>query len=772
MGPGVQWGVWVLTLWFSTQGSTQSTKEESHQLLQSTRQLGKQLGGDVDPLCDFGNAKEVTWCHWTSPGPNANSRAGSRNSVTSWTLSTGTNALWVGGPRNDTTGNTQGGYAFHETSSVPGGDAKLAVMESNIQRPTGAAGKCLKFWYTVDGLSAHQLRVRVRGVGSDKMATIWETRDQTRGDWKEAQALYTFTGNHTLVVEAVPASEGDPFHIFRGHVAVDDLGVRPGQECIGLCSFEAGMCDWINAVGEDFDWHLGRGTQSPITGPPRDHSSSRGDSLGGAYAYVDSGFPRRPDDIARLESIEFQETDPNNPPCMRFYTFMSGSGVGTLRVILQDVVSRGKRIPWALSGNQGSEWVMAQLPLSSNTPFKVVFEATIGKPRLGDIAIDDITIISGPCATLPRKASPPTSGDCTFEDDTCGWINLRERRRLDDIDFLRVKASEFVFPTSDHSTGNQQGFYMALENPERKLEGDHAWLFSPIMKGQLQVKCLSFWYMMFEPLTDREPKLGSLSAFLMREEDQRSIILSPIWSLQNFQGLTWYFGQAPLRADGDFQVVFEGVWGAANSTGTIALDDVSIFEGECPTIPGAALVRAGDCSFTRGSCGWRNFTSDSHFYWKSASPIRPPVTMKDHTYGAPNGYIYFDVFNLNSEPQRLQLVSPLMEPDAGGSPLCFTFWFASFGADSNTTLKVFQRPARDDSNQLINDLTDDILIWIYGLQEFREWEFAQVALLSRTRFQIVMEGNSYNGGFIIDDFKVYTGVCAKRPKDATTDAWT
>lgn len=52
----------------------------------------------------------------------------------------------------------------------------------------------------------------------------------------------------------------------------------------------------------------GRGTQNPITGPPRDHSSSQGDSLGGAYVFMDSSFPRRPGDVARLESIEFQAT--------------------------------------------------------------------------------------------------------------------------------------------------------------------------------------------------------------------------------------------------------------------------------------------------------------------------------------------------------------------------------------------------------------------------------------------------------------------------------
>lgn len=52
----------------------------------------------------------------------------------------------------------------------------------------------------------------------------------------------------------------------------------------------------------------GRGTQNPITGPPRDRNSGRSINTGGAYIYIDSDFPRRPEDVARLESIEFQET--------------------------------------------------------------------------------------------------------------------------------------------------------------------------------------------------------------------------------------------------------------------------------------------------------------------------------------------------------------------------------------------------------------------------------------------------------------------------------
>ena len=130
-----------------------------------------------------------------------------------------------------------GGYAFHETSSEPGSGAKMAVMESNMQEPTGASGKCLKFWYSIDGLSAQELKVsayrselgntfsmkyksrktilnisfliitsidilkvRVKGVDSPDSLIIWETRDSTRGDWKEGQALYTFAQNHSVSI--------------------------------------------------------------------------------------------------------------------------------------------------------------------------------------------------------------------------------------------------------------------------------------------------------------------------------------------------------------------------------------------------------------------------------------------------------------------------------------------------------------------------------------------------------------------------------------------
>ena len=45
----------------------------------------------------------------------------------------------------------------------------------------------------------------------------------------------------------------------------------------GDCSFEGGLCGWVNLKGSDhFDWTRHRGcTKSGMTGPCRDHSTGK-----------------------------------------------------------------------------------------------------------------------------------------------------------------------------------------------------------------------------------------------------------------------------------------------------------------------------------------------------------------------------------------------------------------------------------------------------------------------------------------------------------------
>ncbi|RXG68628.1 hypothetical protein Avbf_12812 [Armadillidium vulgare] len=57
-------------------------------------------------------------------------------------------------------------------------------------------------------------------------------------------------------------------------------------------------------------------------------------------------------------------------------------------------------------------------------------------------------------------------------------------------------------------------------------------------------------------------------------------------------------------------------------------------------------------------------------------------------------------------------------------------------------------------------------IWSYNPIQYRikGWQFGQVAIVTNSKLQIVVEGSSFNGGIALDDFKIYKGGCAKRPK--------
>ncbi len=57
---------------------------------------------------------------------------------------------------------------------------------------------------------------------------------------------------------------------------------------------------------------------------------------------------------------------------------------------------------WQKSGHQGDEWQLAQIHVTLQEVHQVILEATVGGVE-GDIAIDDISLISGPCPASGNK---------------------------------------------------------------------------------------------------------------------------------------------------------------------------------------------------------------------------------------------------------------------------------------------------------------------------------------------------------------------------------
>ncbi|XP_042145259.1 MAM and LDL-receptor class A domain-containing protein 1 [Ixodes scapularis] len=755
-----------------TRVSSTTTTTEVTSITPETLQIDVKLERDLlfiekpEP-CDFGQGEELTMCDWTNYF-NATPKM-------AWKPGKGDTALWLGGPRTDHTLNTG----------------------------EGPQGFCVSFFYALEGLSVDRLKVVIMDAATTANITVWESQDNYDGRWTKGEVAYTYGDVHQIWFEAVPKRRGDPARKFRGYIGLDDILFdrmeEAGDNCLGHCTFEGGYCGWQNAdTDDDFNWEQGRGSQSFLTGPSRDYSSFGKDEMTGGYIFIDSSFPRRPMDRARLISPTLKATGANLPMCMKFATHMFGNGIGTLRVLQHaEGAETPPRTIWEITGEAGNSWYTAQVQVATTEPFTLMLEATVGANSLGNIAIDNIAFRVGTCPS-----------DCNFEEDACGWTNPHPADGLDDLDWARQYSYGLNGPPADHTKRKPDGYYMNLASsghlPQRG--GSKAWLLSPKLGPDMTLpRCLSFSYYMYERTIDPAgPSLGSLRVHVLRDAAPGLFSLQTVWRLNNHQGHRWLVARCPVKLpDGapigePYQVVLEGIWGHGR-VGYVAVDDVSFFDGDCNTFPEKAKAIPGECSFERDMCGWTNATGvdaapstnlvgragsvprDS-LTWRLASVVSRPANLQDHTYRAPTGYIFFDIFNQNSVQNPVLRSTPIAAAD-GETERCLSFWFAPFGRGESSTLSVFraaeappagEEPAAASSNG--NGAAPRVLIWRLSTRRMDtsrpDWRYGQVKVPVDAPFKIHFEGEATDGGFALDDITMYDGNCETRPPTAaiaTTD---
>ncbi|KAJ6218559.1 hypothetical protein RDWZM_009716 [Blomia tropicalis] len=169
------------------------------------------------------------------------------------------------------------------------------------------------------------------------------------------------------------------------------------------CDFEETLCGWFQDLEDDFDWLRNfHSTPSHLegTGPSFDHTL--GFNKSGYYLYLESSYPRTPNEAARLYSPVYQNLNGIEDICFQFYYHMYGSAIGSLRVyvlersqILKELAPRLELI-----GDQGNQWLKAQIEINAINgqplrPFQIVIEGILGHGHQGDIAIDDILLTLG-----------------------------------------------------------------------------------------------------------------------------------------------------------------------------------------------------------------------------------------------------------------------------------------------------------------------------------------------------------------------------------------
>uniref|UniRef100_A0A7N9AP78 MAM domain-containing glycosylphosphatidylinositol anchor protein 2-like n=1 Tax=Mastacembelus armatus TaxID=205130 RepID=A0A7N9AP78_9TELE len=184
---------------------------------------------------------------------------------------------------------------------------------------------------------------------------------------------------------------------------------------------------------------------------------------------------------------------------------------------------------------------------------------------------------------------------CGFEDEA---LCLFSQDKTDDFDWTRhsaasrdTKYTPNTGPSSDHN-GSKQGFYMYIETSRPRLEGDKARLLSPTFNTNSKTAsassssssssssvanhptyCFAFFYHMYGK------HIGALNVFL-RQKGQ-TVTETSVWSLNGNQGDRWRQAKVNIHPT---SMVIEGVRGSGIE-GDIAIDDVTIEEGECKNPP-------------------------------------------------------------------------------------------------------------------------------------------------------------------------------------------
>ncbi|XP_060136787.1 MAM and LDL-receptor class A domain-containing protein 1 isoform X5 [Zootoca vivipara] len=360
------------------------------------------------------------------------------NGVCGWQNSLADNFDWVIGtrspqslrpPKDHTLGNGKGQFLYLEAMSL-GVRGEKALLKSS--RWAESSTTCmLSFWYYMSSKATGHIQVLIKTESG--LLKVWSDSGDYGGLWTKAEIHLGKLRNFEVLFEGVRIKD------LGGGAAIDDIvyencstvgedsGVCPtvtdfvcwNKKCIeshlvcdykadckdlsdeadcsqyttvpGSCNFETQGHDWTAVCGftqgprDEFDWDIHSKTVTEPGDLPKDHTPGNGHN----FLYVNSSTQQK-GDRARIVTTQYFPASLGICTLRFWFWPFNSPEIGLLKVYAIEEFGMDI-LMWAATGNIKNTWTYAKVVLSSNSPFKVAFEAEVGAIEPIEFALDDIS---------------------------------------------------------------------------------------------------------------------------------------------------------------------------------------------------------------------------------------------------------------------------------------------------------------------------------------------------------------------------------------------